>query len=57
MSLIFLAALLVLHTYWFLLFLKIDYNAMCKGVVEDIQHPIKVEDAKLATDKQIIKVK
>ena len=47
----------MLHTYWFLLFLKIDYNAMCKGVVEDIQHPIKVEDAKLATDKQIIKVK
>lgn len=36
MSEIFLAALLLLHTYWFLMMLKIDYNALCKGKVEDI---------------------
>ena len=38
MSEIFLFALLTLHTYWFILILKMDYNALCKNKIEDIQH-------------------
>lgn len=46
MSEIFLAALLFLHAYWFLLILKMDYNAIFKKKYEDIQHPVTESHAK-----------
>ena len=51
MSEIFLAALLILHTYWFLLILKMDYNALCKKKYDDIQHPINESHAKDESQK------
>ena len=55
MSEIFLFALLVLHTYWFVLIIKMDYNALCKKKLEDIQHPVK-EEHTVQDDSKKIKV-
>lgn len=49
MSEIFLVAILVLNAYWMLLFLVMDYNVLCKGKVQDIQHPV---NSKKAYDKR-----
>ena len=46
MSEIFLAMLLLLHAYWFLLILKMDYNALCKKKYDDIQQPVHERRAK-----------
>ena len=39
-SRVFLFALITLHTYWFCLFLRMDYNAIFKGVFRDIQNDV-----------------
>ena len=47
----------MLHAYWSVLFLKMDYNAIFKKKYEDIQHPVNESHTKDESKKiKVIKM-
>jgi len=51
-SWILLCFLLVLHIFWFILFQKMNYLALCKGEVRDIQNDV-VKKKKEEMDQEL----